>query len=152
MKHLLYLFFCCAFISNSFAQTGISINSVGTGVFIARDIGPDTSDHSPPPNMDTVVFAFAEQPPVFPGGDEALMKFLRENLHLQSPEDIAGRVLIRFVVEKDGSIAHIEVRRGLTPGLDAEAVRVVKLLPKFQPGRMQGKPVRVYFNLPIIIN
>jgi protein TonB len=69
---------------------------------------------------------------------------------MERDNDIQGKVLLRFVVMEDGSVADVNVMRGVSPGLDKEAVRVVRMLPKFKPGRQQGKPVRVYFNLPVV--
>lgn len=99
------------------------------------------------------VFTFVEQNPEFPGGDGELIKFLQKNIsypQMERDNDIQGKVLLRFVVMEDGSVADVNVMRGVSPGLDKEAVRVVKMLPKFKPGRQQGKPVRVYFNLPVV--
>lgn len=111
---------------------------------------PDVTD-GPPANAQ--VFTFVEQMPEFPGGDAELIKFLVQNIRYPKYEldhDIQGKVLVKFVVADDGSIRDVTVARGVSPGLDAEAVRVVKMLPKFKPGTQQGKPVSVYFNLPIV--
>ncbi len=99
------------------------------------------------------VFTFVEQMPEFPGGDVGLVKFLSQNIvypQMERDNDIQGRVLLRFIVMEDGSVDGVTVMKGVSPGLDKEAVRVVKALPKFKPGTQQGKPVRVYFNLPIV--
>ena len=99
------------------------------------------------------VFTFVEQPPTFPGGDEELMKFLRKNINypqMERDNDIQGKVLLRFVVLEDGSVSEVQVLRPVSPGLDKEAMRVVKMLPKFNPGKQQGKAVKVYFNLPVV--
>ena len=90
----------------------------------------------------------------FPGGNNKAIAFIKENL--KYPEDAAnygiqGRVIVKFVVEEDGSISDIEVVRGVYPSLDAEAVRVVKLMPKWQPAERGGKPVRsrLYFHIKL---
>lgn len=98
------------------------------------------------------VFTVVEQMPEFPGGNDQLYKWLYD--HVRYPEqaaqnDIQGRVTVMFVVEKDGSIGEVKVARGKDPDLDKEAVRVVKTLPKFVPGKMNGQSVRVWFTLPI---
>lgn len=98
------------------------------------------------------VFTVVEQMPEFPGGTKALMTWLAE--HIRYPEqaaqnDIQGRVTLQFVVEKDGSIGEVKVVRSKDPDLDREAVRVVKSLPKFLPGKMNGQNVRVWFTLPV---
>lgn len=99
------------------------------------------------------VFAFVEQNPEFPGGDIELIKFLQQNIvypKYERDRDIQGKVLVRFVVTAKGEVDSVHVVNKVSPGLDAEAVRVVKMLPRFKPGTQQGKPVSVLFNLPIV--
>ena len=93
----------------------------------------------------------AEVMPQFPGGDQAMMKFVSENV--QYPEEakekeISGRVMVGFIVEKDGSISDVKVVKGIGGGCNEEAVRVVKAMPKWKPGKEKGKPVRVHFTMP----
>ena len=93
-----------------------------------------------------------EQKPEFPGGEEALMKFLSENICY--PEEalkagIQGRVVVSFIIEPDGSISNVQVVQGVNDSLNAEAVRVVSSMPKWTSGMMDGKAVRVKYNLPI---
>lgn len=98
------------------------------------------------------VFLQVETDPEFPGGVEAMMKFLADNIvYPQEAKDnkIEGRVIVTFVVEKDGSISSIRVLRDIGGGCGAEVVRVVKLMPKWKPGMQNGKPVRVQYNLPV---
>lgn len=97
-------------------------------------------------------FNVVEDMPAFPGGMEALIQFLSSNI--QYPADaqkqkVDGRVLVNFVVEKDGSITEVKVIKPAFPSLDAEAIRVVKAMPKWKPGYQNGKAVRVLFTLPI---
>jgi protein TonB len=97
-------------------------------------------------------FTFVEQMPEFPGGDAAMVKFLKQNVtypQMEHDNHIEGKVLLRFVITEDGSVGEVQVVRGVSPGLDKEALRVVKKLPRFKPGMNQGKPVKVYYNLPI---
>ena len=94
----------------------------------------------------------AEVMPQFPGGDQAMMKFVSENV--QYPEEakekeISGRVMVGFIVEKDGSVNEVKIVRGIGGGCDEEAVRVVKAMPKWKPGKEKGKPVRVSYIMPI---
>ena len=99
-----------------------------------------------------VIFTFVENNPEFPGGEEELIKFLQHNIKYPKRErnkDIQGKVLVRFVVDIDGSVKDVIVVKSVSEGLDKEAVRVVKMLPKFKPGKQQGKPVMVYYNLPV---
>jgi len=102
----------------------------------------------------TKIYDVVDQMPQFPGGDMQLFKFIAENLKDDSPvaqcyNPIVGRVICRFVVKKDGSIDQIEVVRSLDPTLDKEAVRVIRCMPKWIPGKHKGKKVNVYFTLPI---
>lgn len=101
---------------------------------------------------DERVFQAVEQQPEYPGGQTALFRFLSENITY--PKDAAeayiqGRVVVSFVVEKDGSIDDVKVVRGVHPSLDAEAMRVIKLMPRWTPGRMNGSVVRVQYTLPL---
>lgn len=98
------------------------------------------------------VFEIVEQNPMFPGGNEALMKWLSKNLKYPASAQengIQGRVLVQFVVNKDGSIVEPKVIRSVDPALDKEALRVVSAMPKWQPGKQRGKTVRVRFTLPV---
>lgn len=98
------------------------------------------------------VFNVVEVEPEFPGGMEALTKYLSENIKYpeQAKKDkIQGKVYISFVVEKDGSVADAKVLRGIGGGCDEEALRVVKAMPKWEPGKQKGTPVRVQYNLPV---
>lgn len=93
-----------------------------------------------------------DMPATFPGGEFKMVEYLRDNL--KYPESakkkgIEGKVYIQFVVEKDGSIADVKVMRGVCEELDAEAVRVIKAMPKWKPGEQEGKPVRTTMMLPI---
>lgn len=98
------------------------------------------------------IFTVVEEQPGYPGGEEARISFLQQNIRY--PEEakelgIQGRVFVTFVVEVDGSITDVRVLRGIGGGCDEEAVRVVKAMPKWVPGKQRGVPVRVQFNLPI---
>ncbi len=92
-----------------------------------------------------------DRKPKFPGGDEAFYKFLGKNLKwpFHGDIDVQGRVLISFVVEKDGSLTNFKVEKKLWPELDAEALRVLKKSPKWIPGKQNGKLVRVRYTVPI---
>ena len=99
------------------------------------------------------IFDNAEEQPEYPGGFGELTKYIAKNLKypMQAREgDIQGRVFVGFVVEKDGSISNVQVLRGIGGGCDEEAVRIVKTLPKFKPGKQRGNPVRVKYTLPIV--
>ncbi len=105
------------------------------------------------PEEDEEPLIIAEQMPEFPGGELALRTFIAE--HIQYPPEamkkgIEGKVYVRFVVEKDGSVGDVQVIREIDPLLDQEAVRVIKSLPKFKPGYQGGKPVPVWYSVPIV--
>ena len=90
--------------------------------------------------------------PSFPGGNEALMKFLQENVKypvVAQENGVQGRVVVSFVVERDGSITDVKVVRSVDPSLDKEATRVVKSMPHWIPGKQNGAAVRVKYNVPV---
>jgi len=100
-----------------------------------------------------VVFVVVEKMPEFPGGQQALFKYLSENVKypvIAQENGIQGRVICQFVVNKDGSIVDVEVvRSGGDPSLDKEAIRVIKSMPKWKPGKQRGKAVRVKYTVPV---
>ena len=99
------------------------------------------------------VFDIVEQQPLFPGGQSALMQFLHDNIKypvVAQENGVQGRVTVQFVVEKDGSITDVHVLRGVDPSLDKEAVRVVKSMPRWTPGKQNGTTVRVNYRLPVL--
>jgi TonB family protein len=98
------------------------------------------------------VYQIVEEMPEFPGGEKGLMEYASNNV--KYPEEaknknIAGRVFVSFIVEKDGSINEVKVLRGIGGGCDEEAVRVIKSMPKWKPGKQRGKPVRVKYTVPV---
>ncbi|WP_315346488.1 energy transducer TonB [Segatella salivae] len=100
-----------------------------------------------------MVFDIVEVMPQYPGGQIAMLKYFMENI--KYPEQamkkgIQGRVAVSFIVEKDGSISNVKPVLSVHPLLDKEAVRVVKSMPKWSPGKQNGKPVRVRFNVPVM--
>ena len=97
-------------------------------------------------------YDFVEQMPEFPGGHKAILDFIGR--HLRWParairDYVEGRVYVKFVVDKTGQVQNPVVVKGLGAGCDEEALRVVKLLPRFSPGREKDKPVAVYYNVPV---
>ena len=98
------------------------------------------------------VLQIAEQMPSFPGGMGECMKWLAENVHyppIAAETGQEGKVILQFTVNTDGSIVDIQVVRSVSPALDQEAIRAVKAMPKWIPGRQNGKEVRVKFTLPV---
>ena len=103
---------------------------------------------------DDKVYEVCEQMPIFEGGDAALLKYLGENLKYPDKtkdRGVQGRLVIGFIVEKDGSLTDVKVLRPVDIDLDAEVLRVIKGMPKWIPGRQNGKRVRVRYLLPIHI-
>ncbi|MDP2890294.1 MAG: energy transducer TonB [Bacteroidota bacterium] len=101
---------------------------------------------------ETTIFYAAEEMPEFPGGYQALLNFLSQNIRYPSiaaESGITGKVTVNFVVNKDGSISDATILRGVDQALDKEALRVINSLPKWKPGKQAGKPVRVSFSVPI---
>ncbi len=102
-------------------------------------------------NVDEI-FVVVEEAPVFSGGESAMMKFLVDNINYPpeaQEKGIEGRVIVQFIVEKDGSLSDVNVLRSVDPLLDTEAVRVVNSMPDWKPGKQRGQAVRVHFTLPI---
>jgi TonB family protein len=108
--------------------------------------------HEKPQQTIDRVYDIVEQMPQFPGGPQGMFRFLSETV--KYPEKakkagLSGRVIVTFIVEKDGSISHPEITKGISEELDAEALRVVSAMPKWVPGRQNGKAVRVKYILPV---
>ena len=139
------------------AQSDIAIGAID------YDQGSDEAEHVlkvnekvvdevPPKVEETKVFDVVEQMPQFKGGDAALMDYLNKNIKypvIAEENGIQGRVVATFVVERDGSITDVRVIKSVDPSLDKEAVRVVKSMPKWNPGKQNGAAVRVKFTLPV---
>jgi len=107
---------------------------------------------APKPEVENKVFDVVEQMPSYPGGQGALMQFLQSNIKypvVAQENGVQGRVTISFVVERDGSITDVAVARSVDPSLDREAMRVVKSMPKWIPGKQNGQAVRVKYNVPV---
>ena len=103
-------------------------------------------------SYEDTVYQMVEQMPQYTGGEEAMMKYVAENIkYPQAAKDknISGRVFVSFVIEKDGSVSNVKVVRGIGGGCDEEAARVIKEMPKWKPGMQKGKPVRVNYMMPI---
>lgn len=124
---------------------------------VGADENTEVQEYEPVPmeeeeKKEEKIFVVVENQPQFPGGEKARMRYLRNNIEypqLARESGIEGTVYVTFVVEKDGSITDVRVLRGIGGGCDKEAIRVVKEMPKWEPGKQRGKPVRVQFNMPI---
>lgn len=117
---------------------------------------PLFAQENPSKKMDNDgIYFYSDKMPEFPGGMEAMMKFLSENLRYPveaQQKKISGKVFVHFVVMEDGTLGMEKVIKGVDPLLDAEALRVVKSMPKFIPGSDEGKAVKVRFSIPIVFN
>jgi len=96
---------------------------------------------------DTAIFATVQIQPSYPGGTFAFYKFISNNI---KPVDDRGTVYIKFVVEKDGTVSHIKAVQGFSENAKKEAIRVVSLSPKWEPGMQKGEVVRCYYTVPVI--
>ena len=108
---------------------------------------------APKPEVATKVFDVVEEMPSFPGGQGALMSYLASNIKypvVAQENGVQGRVIVSFVVERDGSISDVKVARSVDPSLDREAQRVVKSMPKWKPGKQNGSAVRVKYTVPVV--
>ncbi len=106
------------------------------------------NEESFPESVETVTDEEAE----FPGGQQAMAQWLQMNVSYPEKEldqGIGGRVYVRFIVDTKGNIRNVTVSRGASPGLDKEAVRAVRSMPRWKPGKNNGKPVNMWYNLPI---
>ena len=150
-----------------FVAPKVTTDSVETTMATQEDLNAKPNTEAPPEENIMVeeakpqvieqeapkeIFTVVEEQPTYPGGDEARIKFLQDNM--KYPEEakelgVQGKVFVTFVVEVDGSITDVRVLRGIGSGCDDEAIRVVKSMPKWVPGKQRGVPVRVQFNLPI---
>ena len=124
-------------------------DEVGGEVLKAKD---EIKAPEPPKHEENKIFTVVEQMPMYPGGDAALMQYLSSNIHypaVAAENGVQGRVVVGFVVERDGSITDVNVMRSVDPSLDREAVRVVKNMPRWTPGKQNGSAVRVKYQVPV---
>jgi len=132
------------------ALTVEGTDEVGGEVLKIKD---EIAQPEPPKAIeDNKIFEVVEQKPSFPGGDGALMSWLSQNIKYPSIAaeiGVQGRVIVQFVVEKDGSITDVKIAKSVDPSLDKEAARVIKSMPHWIAGRQNGSPVRVRFTVPV---
>lgn len=129
----------------------LALGLVFAGCAFAQD------DPPPPPDGPGIDDARIETLPLevmpeFPGGEAALAAFIKKEVKYPKKakrEGIEGKILVSFVVDKDGSVTDVSIARGVDPLLDEEAMRAVRLMPKWTPGLLNGKPVKTKFNLPV---
>lgn len=140
-------------IAETVVQEDMAVNPAG---MVARKSASGMDNKAMPEAEEEMseseIFTVVEETPQFPGGDEMRLRFLSENLkYPQAAREasVQGTVYISFVIEADGTITNTRIVRGIGQGCDEEALRVIQLMPKWQPGKQRGKPVRVQFNMPV---
>lgn len=129
-------------------QAIVTTPGTGTTTVATGPVGPVVEEVD-----ENQIYDIVEENPRFPGGEEACMKWLSDNIKYPPicvEQGIQGRVYAQFVVNKDGSIVDIKIVRSPDPYLSKEAERVLKMMPKWSPGKQRGKPVRVKFSLPVM--
>ena len=129
-------------------QAIVTTPGTGTTAVATGPVGPVVEEVD-----ENQIYDIVEENPRFPGGEEACMKWLSDNIKYPPicvEQGIQGRVYAQFVVNKDGSIVDIKIVRSPDPYLSKEAERVLKMMPKWSPGKQRGKPVRVKFSLPVM--
>lgn len=112
-------------------------------------VAPEVEDEEV---VEQEIFQIVEEMPAYPGGDQKMMEYIAKNIkypQIARESGIQGRVFVGFVVEPDGSVSNVKIMRGIGGGCDEEAMRVVKSMPKWKPGKQRGKPVRVSYTLPV---
>jgi protein TonB len=160
--------FCAICSREAWAGDSVALNKFMTGCGVVDTVGYDSSGVAVTTNpvykkvtmklnsgkvlFSDEIFIVPDRMPQFVGGDEALLTFLSKNIHYPAKageSKIQGTVFIQFIVEKDGAISHVQIKRSIDAELDAEAARVVKSLPKWKSGQHKGKAVRVQMALPV---
>jgi TonB family protein len=164
MRRILFLVFISLLANSCLIQAQdkkINGYSVDSSVIVLPKFTPDEkqrADLIEYKNYDlkvdtTDIYDVVEQMPQFPGGEEALMKYIQEDIHYPTiafKNGVQGRVICHFVVNRKGEIGQIEVLRSLDPSCDKESVRVIKTLPRFVPAKQKGVNVNVWYTLPVI--
>ena len=138
----------------AFGQTNVDNGQDDRANFqtAVNEVVVETRPVEKPKEVAPEIFTAVEQMPQFPGGEEALRKYLASHINyppMAAENNVQGRVVVQFVVEKTGNIGEVKVVRSVDKDLDREAVRVCKSLPRFTPGRQNGQAVPVWFTLPV---
>ena len=119
---------------------------------LKEEVVVEKKEEKPKEEKKEEIFRSVEQMPQFPGGEAALMKYLQSHINyppMAAENNVQGRVVVQFVVDKTGKVGEVKVVRSVDKDLDKEAVRVCKSLPKFTPGRQNGQAVSVWYTLPV---
>lgn len=136
---------------NSLGVSNLSSNSYNSGKTSTIEVTNQSTNHF----SDGRIFDVVDQMPSFPGGMPAMMQWLSENINypvLAVENGVQGRVIVQFVVEKDGSVTDVSIAKSVEPSLDKEAIRVVSIMPRWNPGKQNGSPVRVKYTVPVMFS
>lgn len=142
MKKILFLLSLLWIASSAIAQSNNTANGRSDSNGPISGVGESEEE----------IYIITEQEPKFPGGKKGLTKYLSKNLHYPEAareNNIEGRVIVQFVIEKDGNVSNIKVLRDIGGGCGEEAIRVIQEMPKWTPAKQRGKPVRCQFTLPL---
>lgn len=122
-------------------------------LFILFSVNLNAQVQISPIEEDTTVYTIVDITPKFSQGRDAMYKFIYSKIHYErmSEIDVQGKIFIEFIVEKDGHLSNIKITRNLDPFCDSEAVRIVRLMPKWKPGKLKNKKVRTKIEIPITI-
>lgn len=138
------------------AGRAVTVAGIALGAAALTACGRDVAQQFEQPkttvnaNENSEMFGMVEESPSFPGGQKALMDYISTHLRNPNPENCAGgRVIVQFVVGKDGTVKDAKVVRGIHPEFDAEALRLVENMPKWRPGKLAGETVEVRYTLPV---
>jgi periplasmic protein TonB len=144
-----FLFIAAVIVSVSSCDKKKSIEAAQSEI---KPSAPSVQKYKAAEESEATPFVVVEEMPMFPGGDEALLKYLGENTmypETAKKNNIQGKVIVRFCVTEKGKVNKISILRGVNPEIDAEAIRVVGTLPEFIPGKQGGKAVPVWYMVPI---
>ncbi len=147
MKHILSHILAVALLTAATASAQQMTN--GGDMSVSQYVQTDVEN---PEAVEDGILLSAEESPQFPGGDSALMTYIQSHIHYPfAAKEIGleGRVVVKFVVQKDGTLDQFAVARGVHPMLDDEALRVIRDLPNFIPGKQNGEPVDVWYVVPV---
>jgi len=122
-------------------------------LFVLFSISLNAQVQNSPITEDTTVYTIVDRTPKFPEGIDAMYKFIYSKFNYEklAEIDVQGKIYIEFVVEKDGNLSNIKIIRSLDPFCDKEAIRIVRLMPKWKPGKLKNKKVRTKIEIPITI-
>lgn len=139
--------------NNTEVTTDLNINSEADENTVVEEYIAPVVEQKEEQNVEELeIFTVVEENPGFPGGEEGRLEYLRDNLkypQIAKESGISGKVFVQFVVERNGAITDVKVIKGIGGGCDEEAIRVVKAMPKWTPGKQRGKAVRTQFIMPL---